>query len=243
MNARFSHAASSTSWLQRLVGDGLDALVGERLGLVGVALDQVDGGGQPLDDPLHHVGVLLEERGAHDEVGGDVLAVRPQVGFVDQHVGAALLDEAGGPGLGHPGAVDVAGDERGERLAVGLRLDRHVAAAGVVGLVALVLQPGAQGDVLGVAELRGGERLALEVRGGVDPVAHDEEGAARGAARHDADGRRRRTGAKALMAGFGPMSVMSRASANSASTASGPALNVLVSIVTLSPTFSSKSPP
>ena len=115
--------------------------------------------------------------------------VGPQVGLVDEHVGAALLDEAGGPGLGHPGAVDVAGDEGGEGVAVGLRLDRHVAAAGVVGLVALVLQPGAQGDVLGVAELRGGERRALEVLGGVDALAHDEERAARGAARHDADGR------------------------------------------------------
>ena len=41
--------------------------------------------------------------------------------------------------------------------------------------------------------------------------------------------------AKALMAGFGPMSVMSSASAKSASTASGPALKVLVSMVTLSP--------
>ena len=49
--------------------------------------------------------------------------------------------------------------------------------------------------------------------------------------------------ANALIAGFGPMRVTSRSSAKSASTASGPALKVLVSIVTLSPTFSSKSPP
>ena len=49
--------------------------------------------------------------------------------------------------------------------------------------------------------------------------------------------------AKALMAGFGPMRVMSRASAKMASTASGPALKLLVSIVTLSPTLSAKHPP
>jgi hypothetical protein len=49
--------------------------------------------------------------------------------------------------------------------------------------------------------------------------------------------------AYALMAGFGPMNVMSSASAKRASTASGPALKLLVSIVTLSPRFSSNSPP
>ena len=49
------------------------------LASLGVALDEVDGGGQALDDPLHDVGVLLEERGADDEVGGDVLAVGPEV--------------------------------------------------------------------------------------------------------------------------------------------------------------------
>ena len=45
-------------------------------------------------------------------------------------------------------------------VAVGLGLDRHVAAAGVVGLVALVVQPGSERDVLGVAELRRGRMPA-----------------------------------------------------------------------------------
>ena len=59
-----------------------------------------------------------------DQVGGDELAVGPQVGLVDEHLAAALLQEAGGQRLGHPGAVDVAGLERVERVGVGLRRDR-----------------------------------------------------------------------------------------------------------------------
>ena len=45
------------------------------------------------------------------------------------------------------------------------------------------------------------------------------------------------------MAGFGPIKVMSSASAKSASTASGPALKVLVSMVTPSGALSSNSFP
>jgi hypothetical protein len=48
--------------------------------------------------------------------------------------------------------------------------------------------------------------------------------------------------AKALMAGFGPMNVASMASENSASVASGPALNVAVSNVTSSPRAASNRP-
>ena len=110
-------------------------------------------------------------------------AVRPQVGLVDEHVAAALELEAGGEGLGHPGAVDVAGGEGGQGVAVGLGLDRDVAAAGVVGLEAVVGEEAAQGDVLGVAELRGGQRRAGELLDGVDALAHDEGGAARGRSR------------------------------------------------------------
>ena len=44
------------------------------------------------------------------------------------------------------------------------------------------------------------------------------------------------------MAGLGPMNDMSMASANSASIASVPELNVVSSIVTLSPTAASKRP-
>ena len=91
--------------------------------------------------------------------GGDELALRPQVGLVDEDLAAALLDQAGGPRLGHPGAVDVAGLEGGEGVGVVLRLDGHVAAAGGVGVEALLLQPGAQRDVLGVAELRAWRRV------------------------------------------------------------------------------------
>ena len=56
-------------------------------------------------------GWSFEELGGHHEVGGDVLALGPQVALVDQDLAAALLDQAGRPRLGHPGAVDVAGDE------------------------------------------------------------------------------------------------------------------------------------
>ena len=159
---------------------------------------------------LHDVGVLLEERRADDEVGGDVLALGPQVALVDEHVGAALLDEPGGPGLGHPGAVDVAGDERGERLAVGLRLDRHVAAAGVVGLVALVLQPGPQGDVLGVAELRRGEASCPRGRSGESMPSRTTRNAPPEVLPDTMRMASPSDWAKALMAGFGPIRVMSR---------------------------------
>ena len=118
---------------------------------------------EALDQLLHDVGVVVEELGAHDEVRRDVLALGPQVALVDEDLAAALVDEAGRPGFRHPGAVDLAGLERVEGLRVLLREDLHVATAGGVGLVALVLQPGAQRDVLRVAELRRGELLALQV--------------------------------------------------------------------------------
>ena len=44
------------------------------------------------------------------------------------------------------------------------------------------------------------------------------------------------------MAGFGPMYVASIAPEKSASIAAGPALNVLVSSLTLAPSFSAKMP-
>ena len=78
------------------------------------------------------------------------------------------MHEAGGPGLGDPGAVDVAGDERVEREAVLLGGDLHVAATLEVGLVALVLQPGPERHVLRVAELGRRDRLAGQVLGGLD---------------------------------------------------------------------------
>ena len=74
-------------------------------------------------------GCSFEELGRHDEVGRDEVAVGPQVGLVDEHVAAAFEHEAGGPRLGHPGAVEGAGLEGGERVGVVLRRDVHVAAA------------------------------------------------------------------------------------------------------------------
>ena len=139
--------------------------------------------------------------------------------------------EPGGPRLGDPGAVDLALLEGGERVGVGLGHDRDVAAAGRVGLEALVGEPGPQGHVLGVAQRRRGQRgasrSATESISGLD----DQE-------------RRRPTScpstmrsaspsdwAKPLIAGLGPMNVASMAPENRASIASVPALKVAVSSV------------
>ena len=59
-------------------------------------------------------GYFFEELGAHDQVRGDELAVRPQVLLVDQHVAAALEHQPRGVGLGHPGAVELAALEQVE---------------------------------------------------------------------------------------------------------------------------------
>src|SRR2546421_578465 len=69
----------------------------------------------------------------------------------------------------------------------GSLLMRSFAAAGGVGLEALLLQPGAQGDVLGVAQLRRSHLLALQVLGALDARLHHEERAARRRARDDPD--------------------------------------------------------
>ena len=84
-------------------------------------------------------------------------------------------------GSGHPGAVDVARDEGLQRLAVLLRSDAHVAAAGLVGLQAVLLEPGSKG-VLRVAQAGRGQRLALQILDAVDLRLDDQEGpAGRGA--------------------------------------------------------------
>ncbi len=131
--------------------------------------------------------MLVEELLAHDQVRRDVLAVGPQVGFVDEDLAAAFGDETRRPRFGHPGTVDVARLELVERLRVLLRDDRNVAAARGVGLVPLVLQPRAQRDVLGVAELRRRKLLAREVCGTGDLRLHDEVCAARCRTGHDPD--------------------------------------------------------
>ena len=148
---------------ERLRGDRFDAGVDGRLGGGGVAVGDLDGVGEADDEGLDHVRMLVQVLGGDDEVGRHEVALGPDVGLVDEHVAAALEHEAGRPRLGHPGAVEGAGLEGGERVGVVLRRDVHVAATAGVGRVALFEQPGPQRDVLGVAERRAGERDAGEV--------------------------------------------------------------------------------
>ena len=84
---------------------------------VGVVLGQLDRGHVAAQQRRDGVRVLLQELGAHDQVRGDELAVRPQVLLVDQHLAAALEDQPGGLGLGHPGAVELAALEQVEDVA------------------------------------------------------------------------------------------------------------------------------
>ena len=83
-----------------------------------------------VDEPLDDVRVLLEEVASRTIRWVVTYSpVRPEVALVDEDLAAALVDEAGRPRLGHPGAVDLAALEGVERLGVLLRQDRHVAAA------------------------------------------------------------------------------------------------------------------
>ena len=119
------------------------------------------------------IGVLLDERRTADDVRGHELALGPQALLVDEHL-SALCDVLRHPGLGHPGTVDVAGHEGGQSLGVGLRRDGHVAATLGRGLDARLLEPVAERDVLGVAQLRRSEGLALHLLHAGDPGANDE---------------------------------------------------------------------
>ena len=68
----------------------LSASVGEALmKSIGVT----EAGDQLLDD----VGVGVEELGRDEQVGGDVLAVRPQVLLVDEDLAAAFVARGGSP--------------------------------------------------------------------------------------------------------------------------------------------------
>ena len=129
----------------------------------------------------------LEERRAHDQLGRHVSTLRPQRALVDEDLAPALLHQARGPRLGDPRPFELALLEQVEGLGVVLGHDRDVAAAGGVGLEALLLQPGAQGDVLGVAQLRRSHLLALQVLRALDARLHDEERAAGRRARDDPD--------------------------------------------------------
>jgi hypothetical protein len=139
-----------------------------------VLVHVVSGRDLTLEQLLHRVRVILQEGGAHDQLRGDELPVRPQVGLVDQHLAATFLHEARGPRLGHPRALDLPLLEGVERGGVVLRLDRHVAAAARVGVQTVLFQPRPQGHVLRIAELRRGQRLALQVGRPVDARSHHE---------------------------------------------------------------------
>ena len=122
-------------------------------------LDPVVGRHLALEELLDDVRVVLQELGGHQHVGGHVLAVRPQVALVDEDLAAALLTSRVAHGSGHPGALDVTGDEGLQRLAVVLRGDADVAATGLVGAQPVLLEPRPQGHVLRVAEAGRGQLL------------------------------------------------------------------------------------
>ena len=132
--------------------------------------------------------MLAQVVGAHDEVRRDEVPTRPQVPLVDEHGPAALQDEAGRPRLGHPGAVEVAGLEGGERDRVLLGQDGDVAGSGLVDLVAVLVEVVAQGDVLRPTGLGGGDPRAAQVLDPRDARSHDQRGAAAGGTGDDADG-------------------------------------------------------
>ena len=132
------------------------------------------------------------------------LAVGPEVGLVLQHVARRRRGPGARPRAPAPSAGDVALLEERQRLGVVGRRDVHVAAARGVGLVALVIEPDAQRDILRVAELRCREGRAREIVGVDDVVADDERGSAGRGTGDDA----RRLAAdwmKVLIDGFGPM--------------------------------------
>ena len=188
----------------RRPGDGLDGLGHRRLRALGIRGGGVEGGEVALEQRADELGSLLERRGADDQVRGDVRAVVPQVAFVDEDLAAALLDQPGRPRLGHPGAVDLPGHEGLEDLGVLLGLDADVAPTLERRLVALLGEPGPQRDVLGVAELRGGQGRAGEVvgRGDVGRVTRNAPPEVVPATMRSASPP---DWANPLIAGFGPM--------------------------------------
>ena len=84
VKVRFGQAAPRTASGRRFCGHVLDALVDEGLRLGGLLVDEVGRLHDPAQERLDDVGVVLEERRRDDEVGGHVLAVRPQVALVDR---------------------------------------------------------------------------------------------------------------------------------------------------------------
>ena len=149
---------------------------------------------RPSSSPRTTSGCSSRNRCGDDQVGGHELAVRPQIALVDEHVAAAFEDQSGRPRLRNPGPVERSVAEQGQRLGVLDIDDLDVATASRVGGEAVLREPGAQGDVLGVAEGGRGERRAGEIVGGVDPFGDDEARPARGGAGDDSQCLAVRTG-------------------------------------------------
>ena len=149
---------------------------------------EVDGVEVRGDELANHVGMGAEECTRHHQVGRLETTARPQGRLVDEDDAARLVVESGQIGLGHPGAVDLALLEelKGGRIVGGD--DAHVAAPLRVGLQAVGGEPGAQGDVLGVAELGCGQRSTAQVgrTGDVGIAANHQAGAPRGDSCDDA---------------------------------------------------------
>jgi hypothetical protein len=120
--------------------------------------------------------VFLEELRPHDELSGDELSVRPQFRLVEQDLPAGLLQDAD-VGLGNPRAGDLPLLEGLDGHAVVLADDGHVTTTVDVSLEALALEVVPGGDVLGVADRRGGHDLAPQVFETADLRLDDESGA------------------------------------------------------------------
>ena len=148
------------------------------LGLGGVGGDPVVGGDLPVDQGLDGVRVRLQEGRGHHQVGGGELAVRPQRCArrrAPSPPPSSTRREAQGSGTQAPSILPAS--NRSSVVALSCGCTSTSPAPCSVGRRPL-LEPVAQRDVLGVAELRGGDGLALEVGDGGDPGLHHELGAA-----------------------------------------------------------------
>lgn len=113
------------------------------------------------------------------------LAVRPEVGLVDKHLCTRLDHQARRPRFGEPRAVKLAALEQCQGACVVGWRDLHISLAGHRDRRALICEPGAQRDILGVAQLRRGQLCPAQVAGAVEPLAHDQCRTARGRAGDD----------------------------------------------------------
>src|SRR5881628_470567 len=137
-------------------------------------LDRLDVGAY---ERLHGVWVIVEEVCAHDEHCSCKLTVWPERLFVDKYVTAALLDQSRRPWLRSPTAIQIAVLERGKRVRVGSGNDLNVAAV-LLGGDAVLLEPVAQRNILGITQLWACNPLAAELRRLGDVGFNDECGAA-----------------------------------------------------------------